>query len=159
MNKIIHTLLQHRLTIQTIESFTGGSLSHHFIKHAGASQWFKQGFVIYQTEAKANFLGISLVALKQIDPVSEQLIKLCFKKGLEKSPKTITLVTTGNAGPTIQGQHQVGDFYIGISDGNHEHIQFGHAKGTRIQIQQSGLKMAIQMLMDFLSTYYVVSPK
>lgn len=159
MNNLIKTLADLNLQIQTIESFTGGSLSHHFIQHSGASQWFKRGLVLYQLETKAKFLGLSLEAMKKIDPVSEQLIKLCLNKALLMFPNTITMMTTGNAGPTKQGNHPVGDFYIGISDGKHEQIQFGQAKGSRKQIQQAGLKMALKMLSEFLSTYYVVSTK
>lgn len=159
MHKLIQTVINQKLTIQTIESFTGGSLAHHFIKHAGASRWFNQGMVLYQLEAKANFLEMPLNTLKQIEPVSTQLVKRFLNKAIERFPYSITIVTTGNAGPTIQGVQKVGDFYIGISDGKHEEIQFGHAKGSRIQIQKAGLKMALQMLSAFLSTYYVVSTK
>ncbi len=159
MNKLIETLIKEKLTLITIESFTGGGLAHHFIKHTGASRWFKQGFVLYQAEAKAQYLGMPLEALNKIDPVSEALVKKLLVKALEINPRTISIVTTGNAGPNVQGQQKVGDFYIGISDGKHEHIQFGQAKGSRIQIQQSGVKMAVKMLSEFLSTYYVVSPK
>lgn len=159
MNKLIQTILDQNLTIQTIESFTGGSLAHHFIKHTGASRWFKQGLVLYQLESKANFLGITMEAMRKIDPVSELLVKRCLNKALSNHPNTIVIMTTGNAGPSSQGQHSVGDFYIGVSDGKHEHIQLGKAKGSRTKIQQAGLKMAIQMLEDFVSTYYSVSLK
>lgn len=159
MNKLIQNIIDQNLKIQTIESFTGGSLAHHFVKHSGASRWFKQGLVLYQLEAKANFLGITMETMRKIDPVSELLVKRCLSKAVINSSNTITIMTTGNAGPSSQGQHPVGDFYIGISDGKHEQIQLGHAKGSRIQIQQAGLKMAIQMLEDFISTYYSVSTK
>jgi len=159
MNKLIQTLIKQKLTIQTVESFTGGRVADQFVKHSGASHWFKQGFILYQAEAKAEFLGIPLEALNKIDPVSEALVKKLLVKALEINPRTITIITTGNAGPKAQGQQKVGDFYIAISDGKHEHIQFGQAKGSRIQIQQSGVKMAVKMLSEFLSTYYVVSPK
>ena len=159
MNKLIQTIIDQNLTIQTIESFTGGSLAHHFIKHSGASRWFKQGLVLYQLEAKANFLGITMAAMRKIDPVSELLVKRSLNKALLNDPNTIAIMTTGNAGPSTQGQHPVGDFYIGISDGKHEHIQLGQAKGSRTNIQKAGLKMAIQMLKDFISTYYSVSTK
>jgi PncC family amidohydrolase len=154
MNKLIQTLVDQKLTIQTIESFTGGLLANHFIKHAGASKWFKQGLVLYQLEAKAQFLGISMDAIRNIDPVSEALVKKFLSKA-----NSIIIMTTGNAGPSIQGKHPVGDFYVGISDGEHELIRLGHAKGSRVYIQQAGLKMAIQMLEDFISTYYSVSLK
>ena len=159
MNKLIQTLVDQKLTIQTIESFTGGRLASYFIKHAGASKWFKQGLILYQLEAKTQFLGISMDAIRNIDPVSEVLVKKCLSKALSTSPNSIIIMTTGNAGPSIQGKHPVGDFYVGISDGKHEQIRLGHAKGSRVNIQQAGLKVAIQMLEDFISTYYSVSPK
>lgn len=159
MNKLIQTLLRHSLSLQTIESFTGGSLAHHFIKHAGASQWFKQGLILYHEEAKAKFLGITKESLRKIDPVSESLVKLCLKQANKVFPQTISIMTTGNAGPTKQGNRDVGDFFIGVSDGNNTLIQKGHVEGSRIKIQQAGVKLAIQLLSEFLSTYYSVSTK
>jgi PncC family amidohydrolase len=159
MNKLIQTLVDQKLMIQTIESFTGGLLANYFIKHAGASKWFKQGLVLYQLEAKAQFLGLSMDAIRKIDPVSKALVKKVLSKALSTSPNSIIIMTTGNAGPSIQGKHPVGDFYVGISDGKHELLRLGHAKGSRVHVQQAGLKMAIQMLEDFISTYYSVSPK
>ncbi len=159
MNKLIQTLVDQKLMIQTIESFTGGLLANYFIKHAGASKWFKQGLVLYQLEAKAQFLGLSMDAIRKIDPVSKALVKKVLSKALSTSPNSIFIMTTGNAGPSIQGKHPVGDFYVGISDGKHELLRLGHAKGSRVYVQQAGLKMAIQMLEDFISTYYSVSPK
>lgn len=159
MQNLINTIIAHNLTIQTVESFTGGGLAHHFIKFPGASLWFKQSWVLYQLDAKARWLGISEKAMRMIEPVSKEFIHLCFKKASKINQGVVTLVTTGNAGPSQQGKRPVGEFYIGINDGKNEMIKLIKKTGTRLHIQQTGIQAAITLLNEFISAYYRVTTK
>jgi PncC family amidohydrolase len=154
MNEIIALIQKHRLTIQTVESFTGGKLASHCLLFPGASTWFRQGWVLYQTQAKANWLGIPWVDMANIEVVSEAYVKLIIDKARREFPGAITLVTTGNAGPTAQGQTSVGTFYLGIADDQHQIMQRHQSTGDRLAIQDTGVKMALMLLKEFLSTYY-----
>jgi PncC family amidohydrolase len=142
------------LTIGTIESFTGGGLAQALIQYPGASQWFFQGLVLYQTKAKLAWLGLKEGSIKAIDPVSQAMVDRLLKHAIKEYPDVIWLVTTGNAGPTASGHHPVGQVFLGIGNGQHQHIEDHWLTGTRQEIQAQGIESSLRMLKNFLSTYY-----
>lgn len=159
MVKSLAIILEQKLTIGTIESFTGGGLSQAFLSHPGASSWFFQGLVLYQLQAKAGWLNTTEKDLSLLDPVSEDMIALLLKRACFLHPGVIWLATTGNAGPERHGQQPVGQMFIGISDGQQTMIQGHHLQGNRQVIQQGGIQFALSLLEEFLSTYYKLPTK
>jgi PncC family amidohydrolase len=151
---VIAAIKKHGVTIGTIESFTGGLVSYTFLANPGASTWFFQGFVLYQTLAKANWLGLSEKTLLKIDPVSEAMVKKLLKQASKKYPNVLWVVTTGNAGPTTQGNQPIGQAYFGVGNHKHQLIKSKLFLGHRTQIQEAGVDYAIALLKEYLSTYY-----
>jgi len=156
---LISQLKTAHMTLATIESFTGGSLASTFVHVPGASAVFKQGVVLYQPAAKAQFLGLSLTDVQKLSMVSKSMVESLLKQGLSLTLADILLVTTGYAGPTADDPTQVGLVWLGVADRHHQLIEMFHFQGDRASVQQQGIVAALKMLETFLSDYYDMTPQ
>lgn len=81
------------------ESLTGGEVAAKLVDVAGISKSFIEGIVAYANEAKMNRLGVSAETLIKYGAVSEETAKE-MAEGLIKGDVTVSVSTTGIAGPT-----------------------------------------------------------
>lgn len=154
MDKLLTQLKTLGLTVSTIESFTGGLLADAIIAQPGASDVFRQGLVLYQAQTKAAWLGISESTLEKMELVSKALIETLLSRGVAVRLGQLIIATTGNAGPTVQAHSNVGQAWIGITDGRHTLIETFQFQGNRQAIRQAGVQASLSLLETFLSTYY-----
>jgi len=157
--KLITFLKTHQITLGTIESFTGGSLASTFVQVPGASAVFKQGLVLYQPAAKAEFLGRSVADVQKLPIVSKAMVESLLNEGFKRALANLLIVTTGYAGPTADDPAQVGLVWLGVADRYHRFIETYQFQGDRVSIQQQGIAAAMRMLETFLSDYYDMTPQ
>jgi len=63
--KLAQILIEHKLSIATAESCTGGMISAACTDLAGSSVWFERGFVTYSNAAKSDMLGVPAALIEQ----------------------------------------------------------------------------------------------
>ena len=88
-----------QLIVCTAESCTAGGLAYWMTSVPGSSLWFERGFIVYSNAAKKELLGIKTETLAQFGAVSEQIACEMAEGALQQSPATISIATTGIAGP------------------------------------------------------------
>lgn len=97
---VVGQLMNHRMTLATAESCTGGLIAHKLTNVPGASRVFERGVISYSNEAKVQLLGVSPASLHQFGAVSSQVAEE-MANGVRKLAGTdIGLGVTGIAGPS-----------------------------------------------------------
>ncbi len=88
-------------TISTAESCTGGLLASLITDISGASQWFRQGWVVYSNEAKMRELGVEKSAFDEGDAgaVSHEVAVQMARGARYQSGSDVSIAITGIAGP------------------------------------------------------------
>ena len=116
LDKIFDFFLINNLSLSTVESVTGGKLSHSIIKKAGASKFFKGSLVTYSIESKINILQIDKDLIYKFSPVSKEISYEMVKSGKKILNTDYCISTTGNAGPSTNDHFsKVGQIFISIA--------------------------------------------
>ena len=84
-------LIEHKLTIATAESCTGGLLSSKLTDVSGSSEYVKLNFVTYANEAKHKILGVSRNILNNFGAVSEQCAQAMAEENAARMRVRVTL--------------------------------------------------------------------
>ena len=87
------------IRIATAESCTGGMIAAALTDIAGSSDVFDRGFVTYSNDAKTDMLGVKPETLAVHGAVSEQIAVEMAAGALSHANATLTVATTGIAGP------------------------------------------------------------
>ena len=98
--KIGNILTNHKLTISTTESCTGGLLSSYLTDVSGSSAYIRLNLVTYANEAKNKMLHVQTEILDNYGAVSEECSYQMAKGLCELTDSDICVSTTGIAGPT-----------------------------------------------------------
>ena len=150
---IIQYLIEHKITVATAESCTGGLLASVFTSYPGVSAIYQNGVITYSNEAKSKLLKVSPKSIRQNGAVSRQVCaQMCFN--LAKISKCqLTLSTTGVAGPGGGTKTKpVGLVYAGVCYQKTIYIkklQF-LSKLSRLQIQKGTVKECFFMIKEIL---------
>lgn len=143
--QLISLLKENNLTIATAESLTGGMLASSLVDVPGASKCFKEGFVTYCDEAKMRTLGVPSDIIQKHGAISSETAFEMAKGAAEKSGCSISISTTGNAGPDCDEGKDAGLVYIGINIlGNITTHEF-HFSGDRDSVRKQTVETAISL--------------
>lgn len=140
------TFVNNKKTLGSAESFTGGLFASTVTKVPGASNYYKGGLVTYWTEEKERLLGISHIDVEQYGVVSKEIAEQMAQGGLDVLDVDVCVSFTGNAGPTAMEDKPVGEIYIGIATKDGVTVHPYHLQGSREEIQQEAVKLAIDLL-------------
>jgi nicotinamide-nucleotide amidase len=147
-------LRQKSLTIGTVESATGGLISHLITNVSGSSDYFKGSVTAYANETKTKVIGVKAETLKKYGSVSPQVAEEMAAGGRNVLKVDICVADTGIAGPggATPGK-AVGLFYIGLAgkDGifNRKH----EFHGSRQQNKQSAAGAALNWVKEYLISH------
>lgn len=97
--QVVRLLAQHRFTVTTAESCTGGLIAGTLINVAGASDVLNEGYVTYSNEAKQRLLGVREDTLRQFGAVSEETAREMAVGAALAAKADVALSSTGIAGP------------------------------------------------------------
>ncbi len=89
----------HRQTLVTAESCTGGWIAKMLTDIPGSSTWFEAGMAAYSYEAKQALLGVRPQTLEQHGAVSRDTVIEMVSGALVHSGATLAVAVTGIAGP------------------------------------------------------------
>lgn len=142
-------LIDHKKTVVTAESCTGGMLSQQLTDVPGSSAYFLQGFVVYSNESKSKLLNVPPEVISRHGAVSEEVARLLAGNARIAAGSDFALSITGIAGPGGgTAEKPVGLVYIGLA---HEQgvevrrVLFGDHL-TRDEVRDRACKTALNML-------------
>jgi nicotinamide-nucleotide amidase len=92
-------LLEHKISISSAESCTGGLFAQTMTEIPGISAVFDRGFITYSNQAKMEELGVQAKTLERYGAVSEETA-VEMAKGLKQvTGSRLCISVTGIAGP------------------------------------------------------------
>jgi nicotinamide-nucleotide amidase len=149
VHRALRTLFDHKLTVATAESCTGGLLASILTDVDGYGRVFERGFVAYTETAKHEMLGVAMATLQTDGAVSEATAVEMAHGALAKSTADIGVAITGFAGPA--GPHEIpGLVYIAAvrrgGDITRRRAEFGPVGRGEVRI--ATLRAAIEILTD-----------
>ena len=144
-------LIEHKQTIATAESCTGGLIANRLTDISGSSVYFMQGLVTYSNQSKIDRLRVSEETLQKFGAVSHETA-LEMARNVRKLAETdIGLSTTGIAGPSGGSiEKPVGTVYIGFSTSKYEDVFHFQYNRDRLSNKLFFSQMALNHLRLFL---------
>jgi PncC family amidohydrolase len=144
---VVRLLTEHRLTLATAESCTGGLLAHRLTNVPGASKVFLGGVVAYSNAAKRKFLGVRARTLARHGAVSEAVAREMAEGARKKFGADFALAVTGIAGPTGGTKRKpVGTVFIALADGKKTAIARKLNPVGREAFKRATARQVLQML-------------
>lgn len=145
-------LRQKGLTLGTVESATGGLISHHITNVAGSSDYFKGAVVSYANETKMNVIGVKETTLKKYGAVSAETAEEMARGGRKLLNADICVADTGIAGPggATPGK-AVGLFFIGLATKEGVSSRKHEFHGTRLQNKRQAAAAALDWVKEYLT--------
>jgi len=150
--EIIDIMREKKLTLGTVESATGGLISHLITNIPGSSDIFQGSIICYSNEIKMKTIGLKAETLKKYGAVSARAAEDMASGGRQVLGVDICVADTGIAGPDGAAPGKpVGLFYLGLAvkDGtfSRKHL----FKGTRAENKQQAAQTALMWVKDYLS--------
>jgi nicotinamide-nucleotide amidase len=143
LESIVGNLLSSKkLTLATMESYTGGFLANVITNVPGSSKYFAGGLVVYSEASRAAF-GLDPQCIARYGTVSSETCETMATVARETLKTSIGLGLTGVMGPDeIEGK-SIGTIFASIDDGQHRQIFAKNYPGNRLQIKQRAVTAAL----------------
>jgi len=150
LESIVGNLLSSKkLTLATMESYTGGSLANVITNVPGSSKYYAGGLVAYSPSSRATF-GLDPQCISQYGTVSAETCEVMATTAREKLGASIGVGLTAVTGPDeIEGQ-SIGTIFISLDDGQRRQSFAKNYPGNRPQIKQRAVTAALFELMKHL---------
>ncbi len=141
-------------SVATAESCTGGLLASTFTDISGATNWFDQGWVAYNNEAKMRELGVEKNALDkgEAGAVSHQVALQMARGARHRSNAEVSVAITGIAGPGgATPKKEVGLVHVAVTAGDQFLVRrrdFG--ENDRLDNKKSFVSFALRLTLELL---------
>ena len=141
-------------TISTAESCTGGLLASLITDISGASEWFKQGWVVYSNESKMRELGVEKAAFDEgaAGAVSHEVAVQMARGARYQSDSDVAISITGIAGPGgATAEKEVGRVHVAVVTGDYflvRRMDFG--ENDRLDNKRSFAAFALRLALEAL---------
>jgi PncC family amidohydrolase len=152
LEKEIGELLRQKgLTLGTVESATGGLISHLITNVPGSSDYFKGSVVSYANETKMRVIGVKAATLKRYGAVSPQVAEEMAQGGKKVLAVDICVADTGITGPggATPGKG-VGLFYLGMANKDGVFSRKHEFRGDREENKRAAAEAALGWLKEYL---------
>ncbi len=142
--EIGNLLLRDGLSLGTVESASGGLISHLITSVPNSSDYFKGSIIAYKNEVKVGVVGVSEAAIQKYGAVSHEVAQEMARGGRKVLKVDVCLADTGIAGPggaTLE--KPVGLFYTGLSSKSgtesRKHVFSGDREQNKLAVAQAAL--------------------
>lgn len=144
---VVKLLDQHKLTLATAESCTGGLFTGRIVNVAGASEVLREGFITYSNQAKMKYLGVKEETLATYGAVSE-LTAGEMAIGVAKATGADSAIAiTGIAGPGGGTEEKpVGLVYIACYLNDNVVVREYNLLGDRQKIREQSVIYALDLV-------------
>lgn len=152
VRSLARKLVDHRYTMVTAESCTGGLLASVLTEVPGASRFFWGGYVCYAGDAKISQLGVEKRLLETYGAVSREVAEAMARGALSRSGATVAVAITGLAGPTGDGSDTpIGTVWISCALREGLVRSKGYVfSGSRNAIRKRAMRSALFQILDLL---------
>jgi len=153
-SRVTRRLRKREWTVSTAESCTGGLLASLITDISGASEWFKQGWVVYSNESKMRELGVEKAAFDEGEAgaVSHQVAIQMAKGARYQSDSDVAISITGIAGPGgATAEKEVGRVHVAVVTGDYflvRRMDFG--ENDRLDNKRSFAAFALRLALEAL---------
>jgi nicotinamide-nucleotide amidase len=143
LESIVGNLLSSKkLTLATMESYTGGLLANVITNVPGSSKYFSGGLVAYGEESRAAF-GLDPQCISRYGTVSVETCEAMATRARETFKTSIGVGLTGVMGPDeIEGK-SIGTIFVSLDDGQTKQRFAKNYPGNRLQIKQRAVTAAL----------------
>ncbi len=120
-SRLSRRLRKRNWSVVTAESCTGGLLASTFTDISGATKWFKQGWIVYNNDAKMRELGVEKNSFDEGEAgaVSHQVALQMARGARYRSDAEVSVAITGIAGPGGATQtKEVGLVHVAVTAGD-----------------------------------------
>ncbi|MFW6040759.1 MAG: nicotinamide-nucleotide adenylyltransferase [Thermoplasmatota archaeon] len=149
--EVAHLLTKKGLTVATVESCTGGLISHRLTNIPGSSSYFMMGLVTYSNQSKIELVEVDENTLDEKGAVSSEVAKQMAEGVREKADTDLGMATTGIAGPGGGSKEKpVGTVYMGLSTPQGTYTEKYHFSGNRWQVKEQTSEKALQWIIKYL---------
>lgn len=146
-------LKQKGYTLGTVESATGGLISHLVTGIPGSSEFFRGGIIAYSNDIKLRLAGVNGETLQQYGAVSSQVAGQMASGGLRLLGSDVCLADTGIAGPGgATGEKPVGLVFVAAATHGRVQTRRYQFEGSRIAIKKAFAAVALEFLAEFLES-------
>jgi len=153
-SRVTRRLRKREWTISTAESCTGGLLASLITDISGASEWFKQGWVVYSNESKMRELGVEKAAFDEGEAgaVSHEVAVQMARGARYQSDSDVAISITGIAGPGgATAEKEVGRVHVAVVTGDYflvRRMDFGG--NDRLDNKRSFAAFALRLALEAL---------
>lgn len=153
-SRVTRRLRKREWTISTAESCTGGLLASLITDISGASEWFKQGWVVYSNESKMRELGVEKTAFDEGEAgaVSHEVAVQMARGARYQSDSDVAISITGIAGPGgATAEKEVGRVHVAVVTGDYflvRRMDFG--ENDRLDNKRSFAAFALRLALEAL---------
>ncbi len=140
-------LTQHKKTMATAESCTGGKIAQVISSVPGASNYFKGSIVSYATETKIKILDIDPQLIKKHTVVSAEVAKAMALSVQKMMQTDFAIATTGNAGPSKgDSEAEIGTVFIALATPNEVIVAEYNFGQPREKVIERAVNKSLEML-------------
>ncbi len=135
--------------IATVESCTGGLVSHLITEVPGSSSYFIGGFVTYSDALKHATVGVPVEVLAAHGAVSAQVAMAMATGGRHRTGADLAVSVTGIAGPDGGTPSKpVGLTYVAVADGDGVAVRRYVWDGDRTENKRRSAAAALELLLE-----------
>ncbi len=144
-------LRDHKKTITTAESCTGGLIASMITEVSGSSDIFNGSVITYSNDVKAQELEVRNDTLLRYGAVSVDVVEEMLKGVIKKFNADYAIAISGIAGPNGGTKEKpVGTVVIGIIGKNlGQDIEICKFNGTRKEVQIQAAKYSLKKILKF----------
>ncbi len=154
--RAVALLKEHKKTIATAESCTGGLVAAALTDVPGSSAVIGTGVVAYSWECKQRLLDVERAALEQYGAVSAQVAQQMAQGVRRRSGADLGVAVTGEAGPVAGEQQPVGTVYIALADCRRTWVKELHLDGDRGAIRRKAAFHLLDLIRRYMEAYPAV---
>lgn len=145
-------LIEHKASVTTAESCTGGNIAHLITLVPGSSSYYKGSIVSYANEVKENVLHVRKEDIQNYGAVSEEVVRQMAKGAREVLNTDYAIATSGIAGPDGGNDEKpVGTVWIAVADKQNCIAEKFLFKTTRENFIERTSNQALLMCLQLLS--------
>lgn len=133
------------MTIAVAESLTGGMLAASLVDIPGASDAFLGGVVTYTNEMKTRQLGVDSQLLASSGAVCEQVAAQMAAGVTERFGATVSIATTGVAGPGESEGKPAGTVFIACCFAGQTTVKRYQFSGGRSRVREQTVAAALTL--------------
>ena len=152
--KLIELLKKHNLTLGSIESLTGGLFASNITSISGVSSVFKGSIVTYFTEIKEKVVGVKKETIEKHGVISKECALEMATYGKRLLDTNVIVSFTGNAGPSVMENKEVGKVFIGIIVNDDTEIYEYNLTGNRNEIRSQCVEIAINKIFEKINRLF-----